>query len=313
MQTLILKNGINNIQAYATFYNFFEGNETLVYICDDDEDLSTLESFISSYYPTATTTVNSYCSFNPGGEFYTILGNNTYDLNGDGCDVSDLDFPNLKYSVTNGIIDESIFSNTNGDYILPVQTGMHTITPLLENTPYFTVVPSSITVDFPTDASPYSQDFCVTPDGVHPDLELIILPLGQARPGFDINYELVYKNKGNTTLSGIVALDFQDDFMDLITANPIVDSQTTDNLSWNYSSLQPFESRSIYFTMNINTPTDTTFPVNGDDVLDFIATIIPIAADETREDNVFELNQTVVNSYDPNDKTCLEGATITPR
>ena len=29
-------------------------------------------------------------------------------------------------------------------------------------------------------------------------------------------------------------------------------------------------------------------------------------------DNTFTLNQTVVNSFDPNDKTCLEGTTITP-
>jgi hypothetical protein len=34
--------------------------------------------------------------------------------------------------------------------------------------------------------------------------------------------------------------------------------------------------------------------------------------DETPNDNAHTLKQIVVNSYDPNDKTCLEGATITP-
>ncbi|WP_238321146.1 T9SS type A sorting domain-containing protein [Flavobacterium saliperosum] len=47
-------------------------------------------------------------------------------------------------------------------------------------------------------------------------------------------------------------------------------------------------------------------------ILNYTATITSAATDETPMDNTFTLNQTVVNSYDPNDKTCLEGATIAP-
>jgi len=61
---------------------------------------------------------------------------------------------------------------------------------------------------------------------------------------------------------------------------------------------------------NINSPTETP-AVNGGDVLDYTATIVG-ATDETPNDNTFVLNQTVVNSYDPNDKTCLEGLSISP-
>ena len=32
--------------------------------------------------------------------------------------------------------------------------------------------------------------------------------------------------------------------------------------------------------------------------------------DEIPIDNIFNLTQTVVNSYDPNDKTCLQGKTV---
>ena len=52
--------------------------------------------------------------------------------------------------------------------------------------------------------------------------------------------------------------------------------------------------------------------VNGGDVLTYSATISSAATDDVPNDNTFVLNQTVVNSYDPNDKTCLEGTTITP-
>ena len=52
--------------------------------------------------------------------------------------------------------------------------------------------------------------------------------------------------------------------------------------------------------------------VNGGDILNYAANIVGLNTDETPDDNTFGLNQTVVNSFDPNDKTCLEGNTINP-
>jgi hypothetical protein len=52
--------------------------------------------------------------------------------------------------------------------------------------------------------------------------------------------------------------------------------------------------------------------VVGGSVLSYIATITSTATDETPTDNTFAFNQTVVNSFDPNDKTCLEGSIISP-
>jgi hypothetical protein len=45
-------------------------------------------------------------------------------------------------------------------------------------------------------------------------MEVVIAPLTSARPGFDAVYNLVWRNKGNTTLSGKVILNYdkQDDF-----------------------------------------------------------------------------------------------------
>ena len=51
--------------------------------------------------------------------------------------------------------------------------------------------------------------------------------------------------------------------------------------------------------------------VNSGDVLPYTATVVG-ATDETPADNVATLNQTVINSLDPNDKTCLEGTTVSP-
>jgi uncharacterized repeat protein (TIGR01451 family) len=110
--------------------------------------------------------------------------------------------------------------------------------------------------------------------------------------------------------NGTLNFSFDDAVMDLVTANPINDGNAVNSLTWNYTNLLPFETREISLTFNINSPMEIP-AVNGDDVLLYNATIL-IATDETPNDNSFNLNQTVVNSYDPNDKTCLEGTTITP-
>ena len=71
-------------------------------------------------------------------------------------------------------------------------------------------------------------------------------------------------------------------------------------------NLNPFETRTIDLEFNVFAPPIT----NIDDVLVSTATINPVSGDETEEDNVFELNQTVIGSYDPNDITVLEGDEI---
>ena len=132
-----------------------------------------------------------------------------------------------------------------------------------------------------------------------------------ARPGFDAKYKIVYKNKGNQTQSGSVNLNFNDAVLDLVAANPVTTTQTVNNLSWNFTNLLPFETREIIFTLNVNSPMETP-AVNSGAILTYNATITSAATDETPIDNTFAFNQTVVNSFDPNDKTCLEGTTISP-
>jgi hypothetical protein len=62
--------------------------------------------------------------------------------------------------------------------------------------------------------------------------------------------------------------------------------------------------------MEVNSPMDEP-PLVGDEELCFIAEI-PFEGDFVPEDNIFSLKQQVVNSFDPNDKTCLQGNTMHP-
>jgi hypothetical protein len=289
----------------------FSNNSNLQHICTDEEDIDLVQQDIDLYGYGLNCHVNSYCSFAPGGTFYEISGNSKFDLNNNGCDVSDINYSNLNFSITDGTNTGSLIANQTGNYYIPVSAGNHTITPILENPSYFNVSPTNFTVEFPTQTSPFTQDFCVTANGVKHDVEVVLIPTVPARPGFDATYKLVYHNKGNQVVNGSISLTFDDTRLDYVVANPVYNSSALNNFTWNYTNLQPFESREITLTLNVNSPMETP-AVNNGDQLDFLAQITPFTNDEMQYDNISALKQIVVGSYDPNDKTCIQGETIEP-
>jgi hypothetical protein len=303
LESLFLKD-INDIGVLE-----IPGNPNLKYICGRDDKTEYFNDVkrVNEY----NCTINSYCTFTPGGIFYTIKGNQKIDLDNNGCDTGDSNFPNLNFNISDGTIEGNIISNTFGNYYIPVQEGSHTITPILENPTYYTVSPSSVSVTFPTQSSPFVQEFCITPKGIHNDLELTILPTIPARPGFDATYKIIYKNKGTSVQSGSVSLSFNDSVLDYVSAIPEINNQETDKLTWEYFDLKPLESREITVTLSVNSPMETP-AVNIEDRLSFNALITPVAGDEKPVNNSSALRQSVVGSFDPNDKTCLEGDVITP-
>ena len=303
LETLFIKTGSTNELADL----FFAGNPNLQYICTDENKIAQFQNSITTYGYT-NCHVNSYCSFNPGGDFYTIQGNNKYDENNTGCDASDINYPNLKLAFSDGTNIGSLISDGTGDYHYDVQAGTQTITPIVENPTYFTVSPATATVTFPATTSLFIQNFCITSNTVHNDLEVVLYPIGPARPGFDANYVIVYKNKGTSTQSGSVSLDFDDTIMDFVSSNPSSSSQVTNTLNWDFSNLLPYDTREIQVVLNLNSPTDTP-AVNAGNGIIFTTTVTGLT-DETPDDNSSFFYQLVVNSYDPNDKICTEGAVL---
>ena len=307
--TLNIKNGTAGVNGL-----YIENNPNLSHVCVNDNQ----EAFYVSYFQSASTTqvgvpaniaVNSYCNFTPGGNYFTINGTAHFDADSNGCSVLDSGYANFKVAISNGTTTLTTLTNTGGFYETYVPAGNYTITPQIENSSYFTVTPVSATVDFPTQASPFAQDFCVTANGIFHDLEVAIVPIGVARPGFDASYKIQYKNKGTQTENANLVFNYNDLVMDYLTASTNPTSQNTGALNWNLGTLQPFQTGSITVNFNLNTPTESP-TLNGGDVLPFSSTINGLFTDETPSDNTFILNQTVVNSYDPNDKTCLEGIVV---
>ncbi|RYJ38612.1 Internalin-related protein [Flavobacterium anhuiense] len=318
LEFLNIKNGaVKNLSFLETplsslGYNGFNLSNcpNLQYICDDDFNLALVTEKIAPYrYENCL--VGNYCSFEPGGTNYTIKGKSQIDVDSNGCDTGDIGAKYLKFSIFDGTKLEYFTADSNDEYALKIPAGSYKVTPIVENSSYFTVLPSYADVVFPTQVSLFNQNFCIVPNGVHNDLEINIIPIDAARPGFDAKYKLVYKNKGNTVQSGTVNLNFDDSILDFVSSNSVVSSQSSGKLVWNFSNLKPFESREIDLVLNVNSPVETP-AINIGDILKYKAIINSAETDETSEDNVFELAQTVVGSYDPNDKICLEGKVIKP-
>ncbi|RKS02214.1 putative repeat protein (TIGR01451 family)/predicted secreted protein (Por secretion system target) [Flavobacterium sp. 102] len=304
LEAILIKNG-------RTENVGLNGNTNIRYVCCDDFEINSVTSNVSLYSPNFE--INTYCTFVPGGTYYTIQGNNRFDVNNNGCTVSDSVYPNFKINFSLGSITSTLIPNSTGNYSIPVGTGTFTLTPIGYNPNYFNVSPTTATVTFPTQASPAIRNFCITPNGIHKDVEVILIPLNFAVPGFIGNYKLVYKNNGNVTVDGTIKFNYNTNgiVQNLVSSNPTVFSSNATEIIWNYSNLQPFETREILFSMQLNSPFQIP-PVNADDQLNLNAEITPLSDDEFTPDNYFYLKQLVRNSFDPNDKTCLEGSTIPP-
>lgn len=308
LESLNIKNG--TIEANLSIGM----NPNIKYICADEGQLSTVQSLIStnSY---ANCHVNTYCSFTPGGPFYEIQGSNKFDENTNGCDALDVFVPNLKFNINsgyNGSAFGSFVGGNTGSNNFAIQSGTHIISPIFENPSYFNAFPSSATVSFPSSPSPFIQDFCLTANGSHPDLEILALPFTPiTHAGSNVVYKIIYKNNGSITQSGSINLFFDDSILDLVQSIPTIDSQTTNNLNWNFSNLKPFETRVIYITLNTNSPIDVP-PLFTGYYLNYTATISSSANDENMNDNVFHFRQVIDMDCGYNYVKNIKGQDITP-
>ncbi|OBX21751.1 MULTISPECIES: T9SS type A sorting domain-containing protein [Bizionia] len=244
---------------------------------------------------------------NMGTQFNEINGTIRIDMDANGCDVSDNVVSNLMV-VTESASDSfaTFSSSSNGLFQLFPNEGEYTTTITSQLPNYYVSNPTVQISNFTGVGNTDTVDFCIEPIGTINDLNISIYPLNSPTPGFDTNYQLVYKNVGTTQLSGYVTFEFDDTKLSLLAASETIASQTTNTITFDFDDLNPFETRTIDLEFNVLAPPTTEIG----DVLSSTATINPISGDETEEDNTFTLSQTVIGSYDPNDIRILEGEQI---
>lgn len=280
----------------------------LEYVCADPFQVDEIQGFANGNFE-----VNSFCDVPPGGDYNTITGTTQFDLNNNGCDPSDTVIPYIIIEVGTGpsTITPAISSDEIGVYKYYVEQPEDiTLQPFLEEPSYFNISPNFPLVNIPViDNSTTIQDFCLTANGAIADAEVVIAPILPSQPGFDATYGLVYKNKGNQVLSGNVTLQYDDSVLDFVSSTTVPDAQSMGQLTFNFTNLVPFESRSIEIVLNVNGPMETP-PINIDDVLNYTANISVNQTEETPADNAFDYSEIVVGAYDPNDITCLQGDVV---
>ncbi|HLN96795.1 MAG TPA: T9SS type A sorting domain-containing protein [Flavobacterium sp.] len=302
LEQIFMKNGANESIGFG-----LQPMSTLTYICADDIQIPSVQAVLAASGISGVE-VNSYCTFTPGGEFFLIQGNLAFDEESNGCDAGDAALMYGRVKINDGISTKVVAADPEGFYYHAVQAGTYTVAPLFENTGYFTSSPSNAVITFPG-TSPAVQSFCILPNGVHPDLEVVIVPLENVVPGMDVHYRLQVRNKGNQTLSGNLVFSYDEDVLDFITAMPAA-AAVSGTLTWSYTSLAPYATFITDVTLNANSPVEVPALNSGDELSFSLQS--SVVGDATPDDNTFILTQTVVNSMDPNDITCLEGDTVDP-
>jgi len=237
-----------------------------------------------------------------------ITGTIFYDQDSNGCDPNDIDVTGFMINATDGINNYSTFSN-NGFYDLSVMGPSFAVS--VVNTPtYYSVSPASANVSF-TGSNTEVVDFCVTANQSIEDLNITLLSISNANPGFDADYRLVIRNVGTETITNVEAtLEFDDLMQQFVSANLTPAATTTNSLTFMLYNIQPLKTVEIDLKMQVFPPPT----VNVDDVLNFTAEVLPVNNDFTPNDNTYNLAQTVVYSLgrDANqnvqgDKQVLQG------
>ncbi|WP_411768910.1 BspA family leucine-rich repeat surface protein [Winogradskyella sp. A3E31] len=237
-----------------------------------------------------------------------IRGNVKFDDIGDGCDENDQDAHQLIVSIDNGQEIVSTLTNQNGNYTFNEVQGSYDVSLILHLPYYFSVSPPSQTVTFSgTNEIQDNIDFCITANQNIEDLSVNLFPVNAAIPGFESIYELVVSNKGTESVSNVeVVVGFDAAKQSFVSASQAPSSTTSNSIVFTLSNLPVFDSEVLYFTLlNVQPP-----GLNSGDKLTLTADVSPNTNDLTPQNNTAILEQTVVNSFDPNDKLVTQGDEI---
>jgi len=239
----------------------------------------------------------------PGCTPNSIAGVVRYDSDNNGCSVSDVPAQNISvYNYVGNTIYQT-FTNADGNYSFEGTPNGANVVVVTDTQFGATVTPTAHNVQLPGNVT--DKDFCLSVPNPVQDVAVYLMPVTQARPGFPASYSLVYANVGTLSASGVVTVYFPSAKVTYMSSYPAM-TLSGNSLSISYTNLLPFQSSYHYITFEVQPP--QIVPLG--DILTYAATITP-ATDNDSSNNASAFSQEVVNSYDPNDISVLEGETIT--
>ncbi len=280
----------------------------LLYICANREDIYWLLRLVS-YTNSNSCQVGTDCFINIGQNH--VEGAFIYDDKFNGCDSNDLRIPFNKLKINDGTNTSYIFTKRDGSFQVDLKSANYTIEPIIHDGHFFNVTPEILNIDFAGDTSYQKYDFCLTARDPRRELVVAVAPTTVAQPGFDARYVIVAQNSGTGREIGSVEFTFPGDVMQVKETSRVPSSSSANSLIWDFTDFRPFANDFIFVTMSLNSPMDAQ-PLNGGEKLEFYTSITPKENDVDPKNNDFKMRQFVVNSFDPNDKICLEGNKVDP-
>ncbi|WP_298221960.1 Calx-beta domain-containing protein [Flavobacterium sp.] len=163
--------------------------------------------------------------------------------------------------------------------------------------PNITVAPGSgiTTYNFPITVTPY-QELSINLIGPNPP----------PRPGFNYYQYLKYTNNSNETVASGTVTFTKDSAVNITNISESTATLTATGFTYNFTNLLPYQTRYIYVRLQVpNIPTVSI----GQLVTNTASVNLPVN-DIFPLNNTSSVTQTIVGSYDPNDKTEAHGGQI---
>ena len=229
---------------------------------------------------------------NPGGLCAPSVRGKVYmDLDNDGYDVDDPPFPGIVLELQPS--NRHAVSNFNGNYFISAASGDYTLD--VPNPPtYYTTTNTPASVTIPT-LGDTVQHIGLRPTLTVNDLQVTLTSSAAPRPGFNNQFHVRWKNVGTTLLSGTVTLNVDANY-------DITNSDPPANISgsiavWTFDNLPPLQEGSallsVYLPPSVSLGTELSSSVSVE-----LAGVV----DLDPSNNLAGVRQTVIGSYDPNDK-----------
>lgn len=297
----ITQEDLNTGYVYANL--LAQGNTTII---DPNSDIqTTYYAEVHDPTPCVNCNINSNCEFciTTSLLFNKIKLNAFVDANANGVkDTGENDFPlgKFKYNINDSATINEVIT-TNGIYFLHESNSFNTYDLNFSVLPEFaynyatsttysdvTIGANVVTYYFPVTVLPYN------------DTEINLVTIGAPpRPGFTYQNVVSYTNNGNQTVANGTVTFTKNNVSSLISISEAGATITPTGFTFNFTNLLPFETRTITVTMQ-----NPTIPiVDFGQVLTNVAAISIPTNDININNNTSSLSQSIVGSFDPNDKS----------
>jgi uncharacterized repeat protein (TIGR01451 family) len=241
-----------------------------------------------------------------------ITGTISLDANGDGlCNALDFGIPGVEVVATIGSGSPvSAYTNAEGVYLIDnIAEGTDVPVSIQVVVPegFASIEAINLELDFPQNM-PSEVNACLpVPEGIGSDIAVILTPLNNPQAGFEAQYAVIVQNNSPMPATGVtVTLDYPSDNVSFVLATTGSTATDDNTITLSFDDIGPFGYDIAGLVFTVSPP-----PVNiGGEVLEFTA-VADMAADDANAGNdVSVLNQTVLNSYDPNNITVHEGSWV---